>query len=614
MILAGASLNQTPLDWANNMANILEAIKQAKAAKAEVLCLPELTITGYGCEDMFLHKWVADKAFEQLALIIPETTNMAVSVGLPMWFNDQLYNVACFIANGKIVGFQAKQNLPKDGVHYEPRWFEAWPSDKIENIDTPFGLLPFGDRIYVHNGVKIGFEICEDAWVTDRPACRLVEHDVDIILNPSASHFAIDKLHKRESLVVDSSKEFNCTYIYTNQLGNEAGRIIYDGDIVIAKKGELLANIGTLSFESIVFTAIDVNIDGPNPSNILTKIVEDRDSRFDEFTDAVTLGLMDYLRKSKSRGFVLSLSGGADSSSCLVLVAAMIRKGITTFGLASFLARINREDLIGQVKTSEEVTSELLFCAYQGTVNSSKETYEAAATLAESVGATFKHWLIDDNIDSAKLIIEQAIGRPLSWQTDDIALQNIQARMRSPLIWMVANINNALLITTSNRSEGSVGYATMDGDTSGSLAPLAGIDKPFLLAWLKWMYQERGCTGLQKVIELEPTAELRPLDQVQKDEDDLMPYPTLNRIEELFAKERLSPLAIYELLKSQEVDPILASQIIKFFKLWSRNQWKRERLAPSFQLSHYNIDPRSWFRFPILSGSFQDELKALADL
>jgi NAD+ synthase (glutamine-hydrolysing) len=116
------------------------------------------------------------------------------------------------------------------------------------------------------------------------------------------------------------------------------------------------------------------------------------------------------------------------------------------------------------------------------------------------------------------------------------------------------------------------------------------------------------------VIALEPTAELRPLDQVQKDEDDLMPYPTLNRIEELFAKERLSPLAIYELLKSQEVDPILASQIIKFFKLWSRNQWKRERLAPSFQLSHYNIDPRSWFRFPILSGSFQDELKALADL
>ena len=136
MILAGASLNQTPLDWANNMANILEAINQAKTAKAEVLCLPELTITGYGCEDMFLHRWVADKALEQLGLMIPQTTNIAVTVGLPMWFNDQLYNVACFIANGEILGFQAKQNLPKDGCIMNQGGSSLGPPIKLK-ILTP---------------------------------------------------------------------------------------------------------------------------------------------------------------------------------------------------------------------------------------------------------------------------------------------------------------------------------------------------------------------------------------------------------------------------------------------------------------------------------------------
>ena len=615
MKIAGAALNQTPLAWEENLGNILNAIRQAKQENVDILCLPELTITGYGCEDMFLHPWVAEKAGQQLLAILPETSGITVSVGLPMWYEGRLYNVVALIRNKQILGFQAKQNLPKDGVHYEPRWFEAWPGERREFIQFDGKEYKFGDYTYTIDEAIVGFEICEDAWVEDRPACRLVEKEVNLILNPSASHFAIDKFNKRESLITGSSENFRCTYIYANQLGNEAGRIIYDGDVIIAQQGKLLANLTTLSFRDFEVVAVNVNLNKPvseEPGE--TTISSPRQSNFDEFTDAVSLGLIDYLRKSRSKGFVLSLSGGADSSSCLVLVSEMVRRGIEVHGVTGFLSRINREDLIGQAGTQKEIMSQIMTCAYQGTQNSSQDTYQAAELLAKSVGATFYHWSVDEEVENASRIISKVLNRQLTWETDDLALQNIQARSRSPLIWMLANIKNCLLLTTSNRSEGSVGYTTMDGDTSGSLAPLAGIDKAYILKWLDWMYKARGYKGLSLVQKLQPSAELRPAQNTQTDEADLMPYSRLNEIEELFALQKLSPTEIYQRLRQQDVDVELASQIIKFFQLWSRNQWKRERLAPSFQLSKYNIDPKSWFRFPILSGSFQDELKRLKEL
>src|SRR5690606_34933943 len=128
----------------------------------------------------------------------------------------------------------------------------------------------------------------------------------------------------------------------------------------------------------------------------------------------------------------------------------------------------------------------ILACAYQGTVNSSQTTLDAARQLATGIGAEFHEWKIDEAVKSYSANIEKAIGRKLAWETDDIPRQNIQARARSPISWMLANIRRSILLTTSNRSEGDVGYATMDGDTSGSLAPIAGLSKVFILQWLKW--------------------------------------------------------------------------------------------------------------------------------
>jgi len=203
----------------------------------------------------------------------------------------------------------------------------------------------------------------------------------------------------------------------------------------------------------------------------------------------------------------------------------------------------------------------------------------------------------------------------LTWETDDIAKQNIQARARSPIIWLLANVKKSVLLTTSNRSEGDVGYATMDGDTSGSLAPIAGVDKPFIIQWLRWAEKELGYNGLSYVNNLQPTAELRPVERAQTDEKDLMPYSILVVIEKLGIRDRKSPVEVYKEMAGKFPDhATLKIHIKKFFRLWTANQWKRERLAPSFHFDDLYVDPRSWCRFPILSGNFDEELAKLDQL
>ncbi|HVD98983.1 MAG TPA: NAD(+) synthase [Cytophagaceae bacterium] len=617
--VAGAALNQTPFDWANNRANILEAIQQAKAQNVKILCLPELCITGYGCEDMFLSEWLPKKAMEELLLIAPSCNGIVVSIGLPVRFEGLLYNCACLIENGKILGFTAKQFLANDGVHYEPRWFTAWPAELIEEIKIENNSYKIGDVLYDIEGIRIGFEICEDAWRPQRPGIRHHQKGAQLILNPSASHFAFHKSIIRYDLVIGGSKYFDCTYIYSDLVGNEAGRMIYDGEVLIAHKGELIQRNDRLSFKNVNLVYADINFsNGETSHSLLTH--DDREKEY-EFWEATSLGLYDYMRKSKSKGFVLSLSGGADSSACAVMVCEMVKKGLRELGTEVFLKKGGIDDLVNPAEIEafpfdeqvKKIMNKILICAYQGTKNSSDNTFQSAEELARSIGATFYHWPVDEEVNSYTHKIENAIGRKLIWETDDITLQNIQARSRAPIIWMLANIHRALLITTSNRSEGDVGYATMDGDTSGSIAPIAGVDKHFIRSWLLWAEKTMGQSGLRFVNALTPTAELRPIERTQTDEKDLMPYSILVEIEKLAIKQRKAPKVVYEELAERNLEDstLLRMHVKKFFQMWTRNQWKRERIAPSFHIDDFNVDPRSWCRFPILSGGYEAELNEL---
>jgi NAD+ synthase (glutamine-hydrolysing) len=235
------------------------------------------------------------------------------------------------------------------------------------------------------------------------------------------------------------------------------------------------------------------------------------------------------------------------------------------------------------------------------------------------VGAEFIAWSVDEPVERYTATVSQAIGRELSWATDDLALQNIQARARAPGVWLLANLRGALLLATSNRSEAAVGYTTMDGDTCGGLSPIAGIDKAFLRQWLAWV-ETTGPAGLRAIPELAavtrqaPTAELRPAAEHQTDEADLMPYDLLDAIERAAIRDKQTPLEVFEQMRAkfaQYNGPQLAAWVERFFRLWCRNQWKRERYAPSFHLDDENLDPKTWCRFPILSGGYERELAEL---
>jgi NAD+ synthase (glutamine-hydrolysing) len=606
------------------------------------------------------------------------------------------------LADGALAAVVAKQSLAGDGIHYEPRWFRAWPA-RVRDVARLCGReVPIGDLRLDFGGVTMGFEICEDAWVAKRPGAALALDSVDVIFNPSASHFSFGKREVRRRLVAEGSRAFGVAYVYANLLGNEAGRAIYDGHTLISAPSLVRAHAAgsagrhaagersspwsseeeesptndergvggglgpppssaggadiiegpRFSFREhvLVHAAIDLEeirarraatasftprlprdrelfVHAPvripeAPREAATSRVAAWESgphvKHEEFGRAVSLGLFDYLRKSRAQGFVVSLSGGADSAAISCLVAWMVRASSEEIGMPALRDRLSHVRDLASCESERDVVGRLLTTVYQSTVNSGSVTRNAARAVAEGIGARHHEVDVDALVKGYVALAEGALGRPLVWQTDDIALQNVQARVRSPSAWMLANVEGKLLLATSNRSEAAVGYATMDGDTSGGLSPIAGIDKNYLRSWLRWLEKDAAtslCVPALSAVNVQaPTAELRPADKKQTDEDDLMPYDILDRIERLMVRDRHAPLEIFEILRLERPDvPAhrLALWVERFFTLFARNQWKRERYAPSFHLDDESLDPKTFCRLPILSGGFARELGAM---
>lgn len=678
--VAAVALNQTPLDWTSNTNNIRVAISAARNQGATIVCLPELCITGYGCEDAFQSPSLQKRALRILQELVPCTADLMVSVGLPILHRGALYNCVAVLANQKLAGFVAKSQLAGDGIHYEPRWFKPWPPGQVDQLHldelhskelhskelhsdenaAEFGDddrgFPIGNLVFDFSGVRIGFEICEDAWAANRPGDELAHAAVDFILNPSASHFAFEKQEVRRRLVLEGSRAFGVTYVYANLLGNEAGRAIYDGATMIASQGEMITEGPRLTFTDYEVTTAQVDIDTTRMSRArlasfqpgsaedsLPSINVDFDIpvgepqtnqtrlaawetqskiKEEEFARAVALGLFDYLRKSHSGGYVVSLSGGADSAAVAVLIWLVVRLGVSQLGTRRFASKLPQIGALQAMSSEEAAVRELLTTVYQATRNSSQTTADAAEKVAQAIGSEHLHLNVDPMVDHYVDAVSGLVGRELDWEQDDLALQNIQARARAPGVWLLANLKNALLVSTSNRSEAAVGYTTMDGDTCGGLSPIAGIDKAFLRKWLCWMrdvgpWQLGHLPVLNVITQQAPTAELRPPSAAQTDEDDLMPFEILDWIERAAIRDKYGPLEIFKLIQVKFPDfsrTQLAQWVKRFFRLWSRNQWKRERYAPSFHLDDENLDPKTWCRFPILSGGFEVELAELQQL
>lgn len=670
--IATVSINTTPLDVKNNVKMIISAYREAVELGADIVLTPELAVTGYGLQDMFYVSESMNKIPETIMEITHSLDEQRyLAVGFPyLMEGGQLYNAVALLTKDKVLGIVFKQHLARSGIHYEPRWFTPWKHGSVVELDFAGEYVPAGDIVIAIDGVRVGFEICEDSWVADRPGRSLCRRLTDIILNPSASHFAIGKQSDRVTFVTEGSRTFGAIYVYTNLLGCESGRAVYDGDMIIASAGKVVAMSERLSFapykvmlancdlrvnrnirsqSSMLFNAEDSLSEGvlftdcsfapENISLLITKPCEiKKEDEHQEAGRVVALGLWDWMRKTHTGGFALSLSGGADSALCAAMVFFSQVQAFATLGEQNYLnvlrdcgihvrSKEDNEDSLAYLK--QVIMPKVLLTLYQGSDYSGSVTFNAAKDLAEEIGAWHNSWSISNLVkEYIRLSDELTPDHKLSWDTDDLAMQNIQARVRAPGIWLLANRFNKLLIATSNLSEASVGYCTMDGDTSGVISPIGGISKSRVLKINRYL-MENGIhlqdnrtfasdhvqiAAMKGIVCQAPTAELRPVEQT--DEKDLMPYPLLDEIRFKTQNYHLTPKEVFiDLLRSDFAEQMSAQDLLnavrRYYRLYCRNQWKRERIAVAFHIEADSADPKAFRRFPVLSSALSEEFAEL---
>ncbi|MEZ4317525.1 MAG: NAD(+) synthase [Myxococcota bacterium] len=669
--IAAGTLNQTVGDWAGNTRRIAAVITEARARGVRLLVLPEMCIPGYSLGDRLLMRGTIDRSWECLKDVARLTRGMVVLVGLPVRHRDVLYNVVAVVADERICALVPKENLATGDVQYENRWFSGWPRGRVERFDTPDGDdIPFGSMLFQADGIgRFGVEVCEDGWKGNRPGSGYALAGASIICNPSASWFVLGKHRVRREMVEQISREDHVVYCYTSLLGCDATKLVFDGSVFLAQDGEMLVEGRRFLFGEewdLVDRVVDLAslertrmeegswrqqvesiqrgelgdmpevfrlpglfrtvapppatppywLNGTEPRSSVDPSLDWLVSAglipafgpFDlphlELELALSLALREYRVKCGIPGFTLALSGGRDSAMCALLVARALRydnPGLSEDALRAEVAK--------RFQT-----------AYMATENSGSATRDAARALAEELGTTHYDGAIQDAFDTHLKLCEAMTGTRLGWDdpAHDVPLQNVQARLRGSLIWMIANLNQSLLIATSNKSEAAVGYATMDGDTSGGIAPIADVPKSLVSLWLAWAARFHGLKSLATVTHIPATAELRPPSEGQTDEDDLMPFAVLDQLMYHFVQRGMDPLQMFRTLWPEMQaryggDPErFAAHITKFVKLFCRAQWKRERFAISFRVTAFDLDPKTGFRFPPVQAPFTEELAELA--
>lgn len=649
MQIASASLNQTPLDWNRNADNIRCALEWAKKQGTMLLCLPELCISSVGCGQHFKRPGVIEKSMDVLKELLPDMKGMIVAVGLPLEFQGFVFNTVCMVLDGKPLGFQCKTSFVNGPIN-ELLWFRPWTRGhyipfELDGEAYKLGDMSFEFKINEEKTLHVAVEVGEPDWQTHALGPIKEGRKIDLLFNPMASPFSFEKHQKRLKYASESTSKHHFVHVFSNYIGNESGPLIYDGGSFIAQEGCILAQTPRFSYHDAQVCLGEVDLAFVKPStnelkdeeNVeegankqiakpkneqpeiklnLVDVESDNFAKEEEFGRAVPLGMLDYLRKSGAKGFAISFSGGADSAALAVLVSLGIQSAWFELGKDGFLSEFNFVPEIETIQTPKEAVAKFLTCFYQRTRNSSETTRNAAKNVAEELGAEFYEFDIDPMVEQYLSTLSKALNRQFDWKTDDIALQNIQARVRVPSAWFIANLKGALLLATGNRSEAVLGYTTMDGDTSGCLAPVGGIDKAFLRSWLAWMEKDGMKIGgktvamsfLSVITSQTPTAELRPPEYSQTDEDDMMPYPVLNRIEQLGPMRGKSQTEIQKTLKEEypnESDETIKIWIERFYHRWRGNLWKRKRYALSFHLDDDYLSSDDWSRFPALFGSFE---------
>jgi NAD+ synthase (glutamine-hydrolysing) len=543
-----AQIDVTVGDIDGNTSRIREWIGRARDADVELMLFPELCIPGYPAEDLYLKRHFVEANRRAVDELAAEVTGIAAVVGFAeagegtIEGRPVVHNSIALLADGAVQAIYRKQRLPNYAVFDEKRYFT--PDSEPEIVE----LL----------GTKVGLTICEDVWVEGIPASLEAEEGAQLIINPSASPYHRGKGAEREQMFADRARAYGTAFAFCNLVGGQ-DELVFDGhSLIIDADGKLLAR-GAQFTEELLVCELGSSEPCPRAEPL---------SDLDEVYAALVLGLGDYVRKNGFRHVALALSGGIDSA--LVALIAV--------------------DALGP----EAVT-----CVVMPSPNSSSETQEDARRIATNLGTGLIEIPIESMMaDYAKALAgsvdgagpvpgpgdpTRAAGPDLDEEkAEQLTEENLQARIRGNLMMALSNRNGWLVLTTGNKSEMSVGYATLYGDMAGGFAVIKDVPKTLVYELVRRRNEAAGRELVPaSVLERPPSAELRP---GQLDTDSLPPYAVLDRILEAYVEQDAGREQIIAAgLPADVVDEVI--------RMVDRSEYKRRQAAPGIR-----ITPRAFGR------------------
>lgn len=528
-----AQLNLLVGDIPGNLKKQIDAANYARdVLSADIIVFPELSITGYPPEDLLLRKSFLDEANNALNLFKSEVKNIHCVITHPYATSQGLFNSCSVIYNNIILGRYSKQFLPNYGVFDEQRYFVSGNSP---------GVIPI-------NGIPVGVVICEDLWMPG-PVQQAANQGARLILSPNASPFEIDKHEQRHLTLSKRAKNSNIPIVYVNYVGGQDEIIFDGGSMVVDQSGKICQHAGffeeKLLAVDIEFSSAETNIQS-TPISLPT--AEER------IYNALVLGLRDYINKNHFPGILIGVSGGIDSALTLALAV----------------------DALGK----ERVTAILLPSRY-----TSDMSMEDGLAFVKNFGV--KHEII--SIEPSFNSFLESLAPVFAGKKPDITEENLQSRARGVIMMAISNKTGNLVLTTGNRSEMAVGYATLYGDMAGGLAVLKDVPKTLVYQLSNYRNQISQVIP-QRIIDRPPTAELAP---GQKDEDSLPPYSTLDKILELYLNQEMG----VEEIVTQGYDREVVAKVIKMIRL---SEYKRRQAPIGLRLNHKAFGRDR--RYPVTNG------------
>jgi NAD+ synthase (glutamine-hydrolysing) len=526
-------------DVSGNASKVIEASEQARDKhNAHAIIFPELTLTGYPPEDLLMRPGLHIAVTQALDEIKSKVSGIDIILGFPRQTvkqtGDILFNTAAVIRDGEIIAEYNKCELPNYGVFDEKRYFAKGSDPCVVDI----------------GGIPVGITICEDVWVSENIQ-KSKQAGAKLIVNLNASPYRIQKSQEREAQLLSRANESGLPIIYANLVGGQ-DELVFDGQsLVMAANGTVCQR--TPAFEEGLYA---VNIDIADEGSVIpqTGIIAPQLDDVESVYNALVLGVRDYINKNNFPGAILGLSGGIDSALCLAITV----------------------DAIG----ADRVEAVMMPSRY--TLDMSVED---AQKQAELMGVEHHVLPIEDAFKSFLGILEDEFAGA----EPDATEENIQARCRGILLMAISNKKHKMVITTGNKSEMSVGYATLYGDMAGGFAVLK--DVPKLLVYRLASYRN-GLSSVipQRVLDRPPSAELA---EDQQDTDSLPPYEVLDVILEMYIEQ------------DRCADDIIASgydadTVRRVIRLVNQNEYKRRQAAPGVRISQRAFGRDR--RYPITSG------------